>query len=178
MINKKGRSIPMVQIKDLIKDLPSWKMLLRAISLASLIDLVLVACIPEVPIPSVVDDPTIDPIPTIQATQTVYIPTLELGSETPTGGSAFSGQVLPIFQAKCQGCHNADTKSGGWDASSYESVTTSGKNAPVLIAGDVQNSLLAQLLQGSNGKIMPPKAALPPEEIQIILDWIAAGVNK
>ncbi|HLO13807.1 MAG TPA: c-type cytochrome, partial [Anaerolineales bacterium] len=108
----------------------------------------------------------------------LYIRTLKPGTGTPTGGSTFSGQVLPILQAKCQGCHNASTKLGGWDASSYESVTTSGENAPVVIAGDVQKSLLAQLLQGTNGKVMPPMGALPQEQIQAILDWIAAGANN
>jgi len=92
--------------------------------------------------------------------------------------STFSGQVLPVFQAKCQMCHNSSTQLGGWDASSYESVMTSGNNSPVIIAGDVENSLLAHLLQGANGKFMPPLGALPQEEIQAILDWIATGAKN
>lgn len=107
-----------------------------------------------------------------------FIRNLKPGTTTQTSESTFSGQVLPILQAKCQGCHNPDTKFGGWDASSYESVMTSGENAPVVIAGDVQKSLLAQLLQGTNGKIMPPFGALPQEEIQTILDWIAVGAKN
>ena len=148
----------MVKIGDLVQDFPSWKMPLKAITLASLIAFMLVACIPGVPVTSVVEQPTIDPV--------------------PTGGSTFLGQALPILQAECKGCHNTVIKLGGWDASSYESVMTTGDNGPVVIAGDVQNSLLAQLLQGANGKTMPLKGALPPEEIQAILDWIAAGANK
>ena len=100
---------------------------------------------------------------------------LKLGT---TEESTFSGQVLPIFQAKCQACHNSSTQLGGWDATSYESVMISGNNNPVVIAGDVQNSLLAQLLQGANGKFMPPLGALPQEEIQTILDWIATGAKN
>jgi cytochrome c5 len=42
----------------------------------------------------------------------------------------------------------------------------------------VQNSLLAHFLQGANGKFMPPLGALPQEEIQAILDWIAAGAKN
>ena len=168
----------MVKTKDLLQDFPSWKMLLKAISLAGLIALVLVACIPEVPVTSVVGYPTTDPIPTIQTTQVVNIPTLEPGTETSTEGSTFSGQVLPILQAKCKGCHNTVIKLGGWDMSSYESVMTTGDNSPVVIAGDVQNSLLAQLLQGANGETMPLSGALPPEEIEAIVDWIATGADK
>jgi hypothetical protein len=55
---------------------------------------------------------------------------------------------------------------------------TSGENSPVVIVGDVQKSLLAQLLQGTNGKFMPPMGALPQEEIQAILDWIATGAKN
>jgi hypothetical protein len=178
MINKKARSIPMVKTKDLLQDFPSWKMLLKAISLASLIALMLVACIPEVPVTRVVGYATIDPIPSIQATQAVNIPTVKSGAEVSTEGSTFSEEVLPILQSKCKGCHNTVIKLGGWDASSYESVMTTGDNGPVVIVGDVQNSLLAQLLQGANGKTMPLGEALPLEEIQAILDWIATGADK
>jgi hypothetical protein len=55
---------------------------------------------------------------------------------------------------------------------------SSGNNAPVVIAGDVQNSLLAQYLLGSNGKLMPPTGGASQEEIQAILDWIDAGAEN
>jgi mono/diheme cytochrome c family protein len=104
-----------------------------------------------------------------------FIRSLKPGvAEAPT----FSGQVLPILQTRCQMCHNSSTHLGGWDGSSYDAVMTSGENGPVVIAGDVQHSLLAQLLQGTNGKIMPPMGALPQEEIQAFLDWIAAGAKN
>ena len=69
---------------------------------------------------------------------------------------------------------------GGWDASSYQSVMTSGQNSPVVIPGDVDNSLLAQKLLGtqSEGNGMPPQGKLPDDEIQTILDWIAAGAPE
>jgi mono/diheme cytochrome c family protein len=100
---------------------------------------------------------------------------LEPGAPPSSSAPTFSGTVLPIFQAKCQMCHNATTSLGGWDSSAYQAVMTSGENAPVVIAGDSENSLLAQYIQGSGGKLMPPGGSLPQEEIQAILDWIAAG---
>jgi hypothetical protein len=39
------------------------------------------------------------------------------------------------------------------------------------------NSLVAQRIQGI-GKLMPPSGSLPQEEIQAILDWIAAGAEN
>lgn len=104
-------------------------------------------------------------------------PTEAPAPSVPSGPATFSGTVAPILKARCGMCHNAAVKLGGWDASSYETVMTSGENAPVITAGDAQNSLLAQLLQGTNGKFMPPTGALPQEEVQAILDWIQAGAK-
>jgi len=95
----------------------------------------------------------------------------------PSGPVSFSASVLPIFQEKCQACHNSSTKMGGWDASSYDTVTQSGDNGPVITAGDLKASLLAQLLLGTDGKLMPPTGALPQDEMLTILDWIAAGAE-
>jgi hypothetical protein len=50
-----------------------------------------------------------------------------------------------------------------------------GANGPAVIPSDAANSILAQRLQGLQGGLMPPMGALPASEIQIILDWIAAG---
>jgi hypothetical protein len=55
---------------------------------------------------------------------------------------------------------------------------SSGDNAPVIIPGDVENSLLAQYLLGTNGDFMPPIGSMPENEIQAILDWIAAGAEN
>lgn len=100
-------------------------------------------------------------------------------SLTPTtpGASAepsFARDVLPVFQQRCIFCHGTD---GGWDSSSYESVMNTGDNGPVVVPGDVANSLLAQKLQGlqTDGKVMPPTGKLSDAVIQPILDWIAAG---
>jgi mono/diheme cytochrome c family protein len=106
-------------------------------------------------------------------------PTPVASAQQPGGTPRnFTEQVLPILQTKCQVCHSSSNALGGWDATSYESVMTSGDHGPVIVAGDVQNSLLAQFLQGTNGKFMPPLGALPPEEIQAILDWIVAGAKN
>lgn len=88
---------------------------------------------------------------------------------------SFSRQVLPIFDTSCKICHNSQSALGGWDSSSYQSVMTSGNHAPVVKAGDTTRSILAQRILGTGGSIMPPSGELTQREIQIILDWIAAG---
>ena len=99
-------------------------------------------------------------------------------SGTPAAEASFSGQVMPILQAQCQACHGASIKLGGWDIASYDSIMTSGENSPVIIPGDAENSLLAQLIHGTGGKAMPPQGGMSPQDIQAILDWIAAGARN
>ncbi len=104
-----------------------------------------------------------------------FIRTLPSGA-VPTGQAvpSFIADVLPIFNSKCTVCHGT---MGGWTASSYTGVMTTGTHAPVVIPGDALNSLLVQKLQGVQqaGTIMPPSGKLLDAQIQIIIDWINAG---
>ncbi len=99
-------------------------------------------------------------------------------SEVPAteraGPPSFGADVLPILARECVLCHGV---AGGWDASSFEAVMTTGDHAPVVIPGDAEGSLLAHKLLGTQeqGAIMPPSGALSSAQIQIILDWITAG---
>ncbi|MEK7325738.1 MAG: c-type cytochrome domain-containing protein, partial [Chloroflexota bacterium] len=113
-----------------------------------------------------------------------FIRSLRVSGEEPGGTPAappsFSEQILPLLEAKCSLCHNQKTKLGGWDASSYEAVMTTGDHAPVVIPGDAAASLLSQKVSGAQaqGDIMPPAGLLPEDEIQLIVDWIAAGAPE
>ena len=95
-------------------------------------------------------------------------------SATPAGEVSYTKDVAPIFKAKCAVCHGS---MGGWNAKSYDTVMSSGDNAPTVFAGDSKNSLLAQKILGTQteGSIMPPRGNLSKTEIQTILDWIDAG---
>ena len=90
---------------------------------------------------------------------------------------SFDRDILPVFAARCNMCHGA---SGGWDGTSYEKAMSTGENAPVIIPGDIDNSLLAQKLLGTQtlGALMPPAGKLPDAEIQIILNWIKEGAKQ
>jgi hypothetical protein len=56
-------------------------------------------------------------------------------------------------------------------------VIHSGDHGPAVIPGDARGSLLAQKLLGTQtiGGSMPPGGALAQDDIQLLLDWIAAG---
>ncbi|MBI3158735.1 MAG: c-type cytochrome [Chloroflexi bacterium] len=106
-----------------------------------------------------------------------FLLSLPVSEDGQSGAPSFRVAVLPILQAKCEICHSASDPGGGWVASDYDSVMTTGDNAPAVIPGDAAASLLAQKIQNLQtfGDKMPPRQDLTPEAIQIILDWIAAG---
>jgi len=90
------------------------------------------------------------------------------------GTISYSQDIVPIFNANCSFCHGT---MGGWDASTYDNVIQSGAHGPSVIPGDIEASLLAQLVLGSSadGNLMPPGGKLLESEIQQILDWITIG---
>jgi len=98
-------------------------------------------------------------------------------SQPTPGVVTFEANILPLFQQYCAMCHGT---LGGWDSTSYQAVMTSGDHAPVVIRGNVDESLLALKILGTStvGGIMPPGGKLPDVTIQIILDWIASGAPK
>jgi mono/diheme cytochrome c family protein len=94
---------------------------------------------------------------------------------TPSGAiPSFANDLVPILEAECVACHGT---LGGWDASTYNAFMNTGNNAPVVIPGDPEESLLAQKLLGTQteGTIMPPSGKLADDLIQLFLDWITAG---
>jgi mono/diheme cytochrome c family protein len=102
----------------------------------------------------------------------------QLPPEEPgTAVVSFKSDVLPILVDRCTACHDSPDADGGWDATSYEGVMNTGDHTPVVLPGDLDNSLLALKILGTQkeGKRMPPLVALSDRNIQVILDWIAAG---
>jgi len=101
-----------------------------------------------------------------------FIRRLEVAGASPGSASRFSKDVLPILQENCGGCHGS---LGGWNSDTYRAVMTTGNDAPVVIPGDPDGSLLVQLLRDRGSRSMPPRGTLPQREIQLIIDWIASG---
>jgi len=91
----------------------------------------------------------------------------KLGTDCVPVNPSFASDVMPIFHDDCSACHEA---SGGWDASSYQTVMTSGNHAPVIVTADAPNSLLVQRMSGNLGAIMPPAGKLSDIEIQTIMN--------
>ncbi len=59
----------------------------------------------------------------------------------------------------------------------YAGAMESGDHTPVVIPGDLDGSLLVQKMLGPQtvGSHMPIAHLLPPEQVQVVIEWIRAG---
>jgi mono/diheme cytochrome c family protein len=96
-----------------------------------------------------------------------------LGGRGTAQTIVYARDIAPILQASCAGCHGT---SGGWDAANMDAVINSGDSGPAVVPGDPDGSILVQRLRGE-GNLMPPAAALPAAQIELIVQWIAGGAT-
>ena len=86
---------------------------------------------------------------------------------------SFSGQVLPIFEARCQQCHGAGRAEAGLNLATHAGTMAGASYGPVVIPGNAESSILVQVI--ANGDMPLGGRKLAEAEIQIISDWIEAG---
>lgn len=104
------------------------------------------------------------------------------GDDEPSGVTVFAAIIAPIFEAKCNSCHNEAKTKGGLRMDSYELLVQGGDNPPALVPGKAAESLLLQRanLPLDDDDHMPPdgKPQLTPEENKIIAWWIDQGASS
>jgi mono/diheme cytochrome c family protein len=104
------------------------------------------------------------------------IPTLAPG-EIPT----WDKHIEPLFKRYCDSCHRPNKTNNNYITLSYEEATTTGDNAPVMVAGD-PNSLLLRLIHREEvtdvAGPMPPSKALPDNIAAMLETWVLAGMPK
>jgi len=101
----------------------------------------------------------------------------EAPTETPTEESAasvsFTNDVFPIINSRCINCHGGDRIEEGLVFLTYDDIMAGSNNGPVVIPGDVENSLLVELVATKEMPKRGPK--LTPPQVEIITEWVAAG---
>jgi WD40 repeat protein len=79
--------------------------------------------------------------------------------------------VRPILQRSCQGCHQPNLKTSELDLTTYAGLTAGGKRGSAV-------PLLVKYMTGELAPKMPMGLpALPPDQIDIIRQWVAAGAK-
>jgi len=91
----------------------------------------------------------------------------------------FAADVLPIFQANCNGgaCHVPGPEPNtGLSLKDYASVISGSNTRDVVIPGNAQDSELIKRLEGRSQPSMPAGRPLLSEAtIQVVRDWIDQG---
>jgi len=86
----------------------------------------------------------------------------------------FEARVKPVLESKCFGCHLTEPQ-GGLRMDSLEALLKGGKSGPALVKGDADASLLVKAVRYEHDLKMPPTGALPANEVDDIVQWIADG---
>jgi len=122
--------------------------------------------------------PTNPPAPTDTNVQPTEVQT-EIPTETPTAepaaatGISFANDIMPILQSRCVNCHGGERLEEGLSLKSYSDLMAGSDNGTVVVPGDADNSLLAEMVVTQKMPKRGPK--LTPPQVQLIVDWISQG---
>lgn len=109
----------------------------------------------------------------------VVAPQLLVRADDAPAKINYKDNVAPVFNARCNACHNQDKKKGGLVLDNYTALMQGGASGAVVEAGDPGNSRLYLLVTHEEEPKMPPAAEkLPEAELDIIRKWIEAGAPE
>lgn len=93
----------------------------------------------------------------------------------------FRDLILPIFEAKCNKCHNEDKSKGDLRLDTYEMAMKGGENGSNFVPGKPDESLSIQriALPTDDDEHMPPdgKEQLTEAEFALLKYWVQAGAS-
>jgi Protein of unknown function (DUF1549)/Protein of unknown function (DUF1553)/Planctomycete cytochrome C len=96
-------------------------------------------------------------------------------AQTPAELELFEKNARPLFVEKCEGCHNAKLKSGGFDLSSPAAIKEAASMGIFGTAADPEKSPILKALTYEGQIKMPPQGKLAAESIAAVREWVAAG---
>ena len=93
----------------------------------------------------------------------------------------FHEEVAPVLVRSCIECHNGSNAKGGLSLETLASALKGGEEGPAIVAGKAKESLLYQKIvpakEGLKPQMPRKKAALTPEEVKKIQEWIDKGAS-
>ena len=94
---------------------------------------------------------------------------------------SFIKDVAPILKENCFACHDAKTKKGKFDMTTYANFRNGGTKDDPVTPGKAKASIIIDVLTSMGKDRMPPKDVsakpLPKEKIDIIAKWIDQGAK-
>lgn len=105
-----------------------------------------------------------------------------LAAESPINADRvdFQRDIQPILRAHCYECHAGTTEEGGLNLGVKAKAFRGGDSDPAIVAGKSGESLLIQLVSGTDDqRVMPPegKPRLGSEQVDLLRAWIDQGAS-
>jgi len=103
---------------------------------------------------------------------------LTIAEESEPPAVSFHRDVLPIFRANCQGCHQPAKSLGEYVMTTFESLVVGGESgSTAIVPGDPDKSHLLEQITPVDGQAEMPKGGEPlhETEIELVRRWIATG---
>jgi hypothetical protein len=120
--------------------------------------------LPPTPTPAPTQEPAATSVPSADATPV---------AASPAGALTYNDTIGPLFKDRCGSCHGTGALAG-LNLTTYATAMKGGKDGVVIVPGDPANSLLIQKQSGSTAHF----GQLKPSELQLVTDWIKAGVPE
>ncbi|MCB1230400.1 MAG: DUF1549 domain-containing protein [Verrucomicrobiae bacterium] len=108
-----------------------------------------------------------------------HLSAAESGGEGLPESVSYYEHVRPVFQAKCQGCHQPAKAKGDYIMTDVAKLIAGGETSPVVVPKNVHDSYLIEQVTtqpGEDRPEMPPKDdPLTDYELKLVTKWIEQG---
>jgi hypothetical protein len=89
----------------------------------------------------------------------------------------YQDQILPLIEANCSRCHNADKRKADLELTSYQGALKGSGSGPVLVSGNLDSSKLWKAITHAEDPSMPPnRPKLADKDIELFKKWIMGGL--
>ena len=106
----------------------------------------------------------------------VVAPPPTAGVESAEKVAFFESKIRPLLADRCIECHGEKKQKGGLRLDSRAAWQAGGDSGKAIAPGKPDESLLIKAVRYANKDLqMPPKKALPPDEVALLVEWIQQG---
>jgi hypothetical protein len=89
----------------------------------------------------------------------------------------YQDHILPLIEANCSKCHNADKKKADLELTSYQGALKGSGSGAVLVSGNLDGSKLWKAITHAEEPTMPPnRPKLSDKELDVFKKWILGGL--
>src|SRR3954451_20732342 len=106
----------------------------------------------------------------------IFVPARAETDEQRAALQFFEKEVRPVLANHCYDCHGEKKKKGSLRMDDISFIKEGGDSGPALVPGKPDESLMIKAVHRVDPYfVMPPKEALPAEEVAVLEKWVKLG---